>query len=39
MVEALICAGALLGFVFNGLEPGVAGAQMRTILPSIVAEG
>jgi hypothetical protein len=38
-----ICAwvgnGALLGFIFNAVEPDAAGAQMRTILPSIVAKG
>jgi hypothetical protein len=38
-----ICAwggsSALLGFMFNGVEPEAAGAQMRTMLPSIVAKG
>jgi len=36
-----ICAwvgtDALLGFLFNGVEPDAAGVQMRAILPSIVA--
>jgi len=38
-----ICAwvgnGALLGFIFNAVEPDAAGAQMRTILPSIATKG
>jgi len=28
---------ALLGFIFGALEPAAAGAQMRTLLPSIVS--
>jgi hypothetical protein len=38
-----ICAwvgtDALLGFLFNGIEPDAAAAQMRTVLPSIVVKG
>jgi hypothetical protein len=40
-IKVSICAwvgtDALLGFIFNGVEPDAAGAQMRAILPSIVA--
>jgi len=42
-LKVSICAwvgdGALLGFIFNGVEPEAAGAQMRTILPSIAVKG
>jgi hypothetical protein len=38
-----ICAwagtDALLGFIFNAVEPDAAAAQMRTMLPSIVTKG
>ncbi|MCU7728934.1 hypothetical protein ODJ79_34920 [Actinoplanes sp. KI2] len=38
-----ICAwvgtDALLGFIFNAVEPDAAAAQMRAILPSIVVKG
>jgi hypothetical protein len=40
-LKLTICAwvgkDALLGFLFNGVEPDAAGAQMRAILPSIVS--
>jgi hypothetical protein len=36
-VCAWVGTDALLGFLFNGVEPDAAGAQMRAILPSIVA--
>lgn len=42
-IKLTICAwvgnDALLGFLFNAVEPAAAGGQMRTILPSIVVKG
>lgn len=36
---AWVGSDALLGFIFNNVEPDAAGTQMRTILPSIVVKG
>ena len=36
---AWVGSDALLGFIINGVETDAAGAQMRTILPSIVTKG
>lgn len=38
-VCAWVGTGALLGFIFNGVEPGAAATQMRAILPSIAIKG
>jgi hypothetical protein len=42
-IKLTVCAwvgtNALLGFIFNGVAPDAAGAQMRTILPAIATKG